>query len=51
MKKVLRELEPDLIIAGSGAATQQVEKMLQLIIKLNIRNAKDFPTQIFIKER
>ena len=34
-----------------SSATQQVEKMLQLIIKLNIRNAKDFPTQIFVKER
>jgi hypothetical protein len=32
-------------------STQQVEKMYQLISKLNIRNAKEFPTQIFIKER
>ena len=34
-----------------SSATQQVEKMLQLISKLNIRNAKEFPTQIFVKER
>ncbi|WP_432745275.1 helicase-related protein [Methylobacter sp. G7] len=32
-------------------STQQVEKMFQLINKLNIRNAKEFPTQIFVKER
>ncbi|MFI3157881.1 MAG: DUF1998 domain-containing protein [Methylococcaceae bacterium] len=34
-----------------SSSAQQVEKMLQLISKLNIRNAKDFPTQIFVKER
>ncbi|MCK9397380.1 MAG: DEAD/DEAH box helicase [Methylobacter sp.] len=34
-----------------SSSTQQVEKMLQLITKLNIRNAKEFPTQIFVKER
>ena len=37
---------------NSSSSEQQVEKMLQLISKLNnIRNAKDFPTQIFVKER
>uniref|UniRef100_UPI0039894475 DUF1998 domain-containing protein n=1 Tax=Methyloglobulus sp. TaxID=2518622 RepID=UPI0039894475 len=30
---------------------QQAEKMLLLIPRLNVRNAKDFPTQIFVKER
>ncbi|MCX7092700.1 MAG: DEAD/DEAH box helicase [Methylobacter sp.] len=34
-----------------SSSAQQVEKMLQLLSKLNIRNAKDFPTQIFVKER
>lgn len=30
---------------------QQAEKMLSLISKLKVKNAKDFPTQVFVKER
>jgi len=32
-------------------ATEQAESMMSLIPTLKVKNHKDFPTQVFVKER